>query len=282
VTDILEVSTLVERAQKLVPVPTCAVRLANIVGRPDASLDELVQIISFDQVLTLKLLRAANSAASGSALRIATVEDAVSRLGGARVASMAVAFAVRGPMQQTLAQYDLEEGELWRHSVASAVAAELIPTVAYVAVPPESFTASLLHDCGKLIICQFAPAPVLEAILRARKEGVTAVKAERKVLGYDHGEVGAALAKTWNLPATIVRGISAHHLPDKAAEPVCDVVCVSNAAAKHLAATLKGAKETVAPPLTSLERLELKKEEFDELCRRMPQRYKAIAQCYEA
>ena len=42
---------------------------------------------------------------------------------------------------------------------------------------------------------------------------------ERNLLGFDHGDAGAALAEAWGFPETLVAAIGFHHDPTLAPEP---------------------------------------------------------------
>jgi HD-like signal output (HDOD) protein len=205
---------LILQAQDLEPLPATATRLARLVSDPNADIKEIVETISLDQALTVKVLRAANSASQGASNSIATVDRAVVRIGTGAVLSMAVAAGVRGRMLGALPAYELEEGRLWAHSVAAALAAESMPGLCKVSVPPECFTAALLHDVGKLVLGRFLDSQVREFLRRARlQSGRDDAEAEFEVFDVHHGELGGLIAAHWKLPRSICVGIQYHHDP---------------------------------------------------------------------
>lgn len=64
------------------PVPASVLRLTHLVARQDADLDQIAKVITQDQSLTQRLLRAANPRAlSDDDYAISTVEDALMRTG---------------------------------------------------------------------------------------------------------------------------------------------------------------------------------------------------------
>ncbi len=64
------------------PVPASVMRLTQLVARQDADLDQIAKVITQDQSLTQRLLRAANPRArSDEEFLITTVEDALMRTG---------------------------------------------------------------------------------------------------------------------------------------------------------------------------------------------------------
>ena len=53
----------------------------------------------------------------------------------------------------------------------------------------------------------------------ARKSGDCGYKAEAKYFGFDHGGVGGALLRSWNLPERLQESVAHHHNPS--AENLC-------------------------------------------------------------
>ena len=139
---------------------------------------------------------------------IATVREAVLKIGTGRV----LAYALSGPLSQRLQRpiggYGLGQGVLWRHLVASALAVELLDGVARVRVPGEAFAAALLHDLGQVVLSQFLDPKLLHLIALAREQGMSSRQAELEILGLHQGEVGALVAQEWQLPDRIVRAIA--------------------------------------------------------------------------
>jgi HD-like signal output (HDOD) protein len=257
----IDLDDLIANANQLAPLPASTVRLAGLISRHDYELHDVSEIIGFDQALTLKLLRAANSASEAVSARITTVEDAVFRLGAAQVLTLCVAGSVGPIAQGAIPGYGLAEGALWRHSVAAALASEALACACRTPIPPETFTAALLHDIGKLVMGRFLNTEILEWLQRARGSGATPLEAEAQVLQMHHGELGGIIAQHWGLPMSIVHGIVYHHQPEGCPEVLCDAVCLSNLAAKRI----ESPEAPIHPPAGLLERLGLSAAELDTL-----------------
>lgn len=226
-------SQVLEAATRLQPLPESASRLASIVGQPEPDIGEIVHVISFDQVTTMKMLRAANSAASGSAREISTVKDAVVRLGTGSVLCLAIGSCVKSEAGHAVPEYKLHEQEFWRHSVATALAAERMRKCCSCLIPPESFTAGLLHDFGKLVLRSFLDEEKLSLLKRARVDGgLNYAQAEMELFGISHADVGGAVAQHWQLPESIVQPIIYHHTPHQMPTQACYVVHLANEIAK--------------------------------------------------
>ena len=83
------------------------------------------------------------------------------RLGRGTILSLAMASGVQSRMVGAIPQYGLSERALWSHSVAAAVAAEVVPKFCKVPVPPEAYAAALLHDIGKLVMSRFLSPEIM-------------------------------------------------------------------------------------------------------------------------
>ncbi|MCZ7527204.1 MAG: HDOD domain-containing protein [Acidimicrobiia bacterium] len=176
----IDLDALAHAASSLDPLPASLSRLAGAVSRDIPDVDEITEVVGFDEALTATLLRAANSSWSASREPITTVRAAVVRLGSGTVLSMALGGNVRARMHQALPEFGLEEGDLWRHSVAVALAAELMPRFVRVALPAEVVTAGLLHDFGKLLMARFLDDGTLSLLERARAEGAGPISGPRR------------------------------------------------------------------------------------------------------
>lgn len=66
-----------------------AERLAALVARSDVHIGEILEVVSLDQALAERILKAANSAASAARMPIRTIKDAIVRLGSSNVLAIA-------------------------------------------------------------------------------------------------------------------------------------------------------------------------------------------------
>jgi HD-like signal output (HDOD) protein len=269
---VIDLDALTTAAEALEPLPASATRLAALVCKEAPEIDEVVDVVRFDQALTAALLASANSSWSASRSRITTVRDAVVRLGSGPVLSLAMGAVLRSRLHKALPEYGLGEGELWEHSVAASLAGELLTRRAPNHPPAETATAALLHDVGKLVMARFLDEPLLEAMQLAAEEGIGRRQAELDVLGVDHAELGGLIAQTWRLPPSLVRGIGYHHNPVLGGELICYAVHLCDVVAKVVGAGLEDNPdlETYA---VAVQALGLHPDDIDELCRLVDARF---------
>jgi HD-like signal output (HDOD) protein len=255
--------------EKLPALPPSATRLLAVLGKGDWHIDDVLSTISLDPVLTGRTLALANSASYASLGAVATVRQAIGRLGIGTVTSIAVAVAVHSTLRDPLRAYGASADLLWRHSVAASVAVEGIPAALRWTPPAESATAALLHDIGKLLLSRELSRAAAEFIANgARETGRTTAEVESELLGTSHAELGARIAEVWRLPSSIVQGIRFHHACHLAARQedlaVARAVATADAVARSLVPGLGEAEEewglardceAVHVPLEALERL---------------------------
>ena len=229
-----------EAVERLGPLPASLHRLLAITASPEFDLDEIVDVLDHDMLLTAAVLRRANSASSAPADRIHTVGEAVMRIGAVQTLATAMHSVVGGTFNKHLHRYRLTSRELWRHSCAASIAAAQIRARAAGPLPTSTATTALLHDIGKVVLDVVGvdvPIPTIQAV------GDQACAIEEELFGLDHAAMGGMVAEMWHLPPAIVEGIAGHHaLVD---DPLPSAICLADDVA-HLACADTNAEDMVA------------------------------------
>lgn len=234
---------LVARVKNLPPVSQAALKLVNLLDQPEADNEEIVQAIKCDNIITAKLLRACNSPYFGLDEPVASVDQAVLILGHQQIMHIVLTLAFGSAMVVPLPGYAVEASELWRHSLITAAAAEIIAAEsgAMNVGKPVAFTVGLLHDIGKLVMSQ-ALTPDVQTSIRQliEQQHISRSEAEKTILGTDHGEVGSCLLQSWHLPAEIIEATANHHSP--VLEPIPQLSVITHLAncLAHLAGSAPG------------------------------------------
>ncbi len=203
------IARYIHSVDKLVPRPEIALKALNMAMDPRCSIPLLSTQIERDPSLTANMLRLANSAFFGHMRTINSVREIIVRLGITTVQMLAISSATVSLLKNPQEAYNLEPGELWNHSYAVALLAAIIGRHSLVDDLPALYTAALLHDVGKIILNRDLQTAMLESADSTPE--MTLLAYERKLLGTDHPEVGAALLAHWELPPTITHAVSNHH-----------------------------------------------------------------------
>ncbi|WDN90010.1 hypothetical protein BuS5_02980 [Desulfosarcina sp. BuS5] len=223
------VTEIMDKVESFPGIPGTAVKLMSLLDDPDSSAAQIEDVLRYDAGLTANILKLSNSAYFGMMTHIGSVKQAVVVLGIKRIKQLVLTSCIGAILDKQVAGYDLQPGELWRHSIAVSVAAEGL--IAELEMPngDDIFTASLLHDVGKLVMGGFVQKD-LEKIWNAASKGVPFEAAEEMILGTNHAAIGAAILKRWSFPEKIVDAVRWHHNPEDAHEHsvIIDIVHVAN------------------------------------------------------
>jgi HD-like signal output (HDOD) protein len=224
------------------------------------------------------VLRAANSSRFANAARLASVDQAVMRIGSGLLVALALGPALRGAGRAS-ADARVEE-EAWRHAAATALAADALRARVATPILPEAFSAALLHDLGRLVLWRHLDARLRGLLARAECEGrVSRCTAERELLGVEHPEVGALVAARWSLPPVIVDAIRMHHDPDAYEGDhgrTVDVVAVADAIARMAGIDGREGDPASEPTSGARARLGLSELAMKELADELPGRVEAM------
>jgi putative nucleotidyltransferase with HDIG domain len=206
-------SELLELCERMPAFPASVQKVITLTSDIDSSPKDLVKVIDHDPVLTMKILKVANSAYFGLSRRIVSINHAVVYLGLNTVKHVALAIAAIGALPSSNeAKFDMDDFLL--HSLTTAVltrslAREMnIPEVAAANL----FVTGLLHDIGQVVFAQFKPADFLKCLQHAKTKQIPLYEAEDHILGNNHAELGAVLCETWSFPEDLVAAIRAHHM----------------------------------------------------------------------
>ncbi len=197
-----------ERVQKLLdkisdgkinlpPVPDIVIKLREALDRDDVSLSEVVKTIMSDQILTLKILKIANSALYAKHEKITSLQQAVVYFGLNSLISIATIHALSNIVPKNASRVKM----VLNHCLLTGLIARLLAP--YCAEDPEeAFVCGLLHDVGKTVLLEnLTPLRLNESHFE-------------KIIDEYHPVAGLRLAERWNFSEVIKSVIRFHHAPD--------------------------------------------------------------------
>jgi len=265
------------------PLPITVQRLMTMLGEDMISPREVASVIEYDQVVAATLLRVANSPIMGSRINIERVSDAVMRLGVDQILEIALGSHYR-QISRPAEMYDLSENELWLHGALASVAAkEIAGSCTTMKIPAVASVAALTHDIGKLILVRYVDVDMHALLDVAREKGITFVEAEEELLGFNHAEVGAAIAEKWRFPEEVRDAIARHHqVPLEESNPVLDAVIMANWVAKTIGVGLGAEGLNFQVDEGVAKRLGFRHPEFIQICSRVADLMEDLKKVYSA
>lgn len=194
--------------------PEAVQKALAILEDPDSTHAHVADVLRYDPALTANVLKVANSAHFGLPRQVTSVETALALLGVREIREILIASGSRPYLDQQMPGYGMSAHALWTHSLGCAAASGVVARRFRFDAPEALFTASLLHDIGKIILDLYVGARIEEVLILARTEKIAFTEAEWKVIGTDHAILGSELLRLWNFPQDIVRAVRNHHDPD--------------------------------------------------------------------
>jgi HD-like signal output (HDOD) protein len=222
-----DIDTILESVVSLPSLPGIITRALAMLDDENASLHDVGELLSTDPGTAVRVLRMANSATYGLRHQVTSVEHAVPMLGAGAVRTVCISATV-------LAHLKRGAHAFVRQSVSCGVLMEILtrtsPTVE--SRPDEAFIFGVLHKVGMLIFLEHMPQECEESRIVARDRGIPLYMAEREVIGADYAEIGARLARHWELPDEIEGAIAGQHevarCEDARYQPMAALLQVAN------------------------------------------------------
>lgn len=222
----ITIEEIVKKTSDLPSLPAAALKVMKETESSTSNASSIAHILAQDQALSARVLRLANSAYYGLTRKVTNLQESVVVLGMRCVRNLCMVAATYPWMSRKLDGYCLGPRELWTHSFGTALGAQLFARLSGKCSEDQAFTAGLLHDIGKVALSVWLENKTALVAQYATQAEVSFDEAERKILGYDHCQVGEHLANSWNLPEDIVQSVRWHHDPDglEKANPIVDCV----------------------------------------------------------
>ncbi|MDQ3368559.1 MAG: response regulator [Myxococcota bacterium] len=156
-----------------------------------------------------------------------TAAEAVVQLGPELIGPLALASHLWAALEPFVEPRSLREAQL--HGLEIAHLARPLDRVS----ASETFTCSLVHDVGKLLLEQRAPAAYAAVVARAAATGTPQHVVEREVFGTTHGELIARLLAGWGVALPILDALIEAATP-AAAGSLAAALATAHDVADHL------------------------------------------------
>lgn len=228
--------------------PEVALQIRSTAENPDATIKDLVDIISQDSALSARIIRVVNSPLLRAPQEVRDLAMAVSRLGMNYSCNLAIGLAMEQMFQATDKNIDRRLHELWRLNGQISALASVLARHSGAAGADEALLAGLIHRLGALPILSYAeshPALVVDDDTLST------------VINELHGNLGQSILKSWDFPAVFIDVPLRYQQRDRqpASADLIDLVMVANLLAQRDANNEWGQQDWAK--VTAFSRLEL-------------------------
>lgn len=195
--------------------PAIVGRVVQFANDPESSVADLGGVISQDPSISVRVLRAVNSAFYGLQREITSVDHAVGFMGQRAVRNLVLCVALKqAVVSEDVAAFPLER--FWLCSLRRAVAARCLAQRLESVRPDDLFTIGLCQDFAVLAML-LGDSSMCEAFAETLSQpSPERLGFERSRAGEGHDELGHSLFAEWGLPAEFYEPIRYHHSPEAA------------------------------------------------------------------
>jgi HD-like signal output (HDOD) protein len=185
-----------------------ALKLQRMLSNYDFTVDEVSQVANEDMSLASQMLKIANSPMYMGRSKVATIKEAVIRLGAQQVINLVIAASQASVHSSSNQALDHYMKELWLHSHSSALGSRwLAHSCGMRGVADETYLAALLHDVGKLYLLKSIEKLVGAGVINSLFDDELILE----IFEAMHVEQGYRLMQHWNFPVMYCDVIRDHH-----------------------------------------------------------------------
>lgn len=221
-----EINYKISQAKEIRPLPSAVQRMLEILHGEIVSANELESFIKYDQALSAKILRIANSAYYGFRGKIETLSRAIMLVGFHRVRSICLNTLFMELFANAQELHPSQREKLWKHSFATAkVAAQIALHRPWIS-KEHAYVLGLFHDLGRTIMAtNFAEHyQSIQSLSRAGKLPLWCAELQ---YGLTHTQIGKWTAIKWALPEMFLRVIEFHHTPEESPSLTPEVTMIT-------------------------------------------------------
>lgn len=221
---------LLKIAQQLPASARVLAQLGQLLMDVNSGLEEIAKLLKRDTALAARVIRISNSAAYGSGGGIASIEDAVGRVGFAEVYRLTGFASAAQVFDHDLTSYGLPGAVLRSNTLLTALAIESLAKRAAVD-SRAAYTAGLMRSVGKVVLDKLGRQALGYGQDFVRSGQTSVLEWERTVFGTTNAQAADAVLESWHFPASVFVPVREQHLADKVAEPHVRVTTLLNLAA---------------------------------------------------
>ena len=220
---------ILQLAQKLPASAQILVQLGELLMDINSGLEEIAQLLKRDSALSAHIIRISNSVAYGTMGGIASIDEAVCRVGYAEVYRLTGFAAAAQLGEQKLHIYGHDGIQLRDNTIVCALAAEALAKRAGLDARV-AYTAALMRPTGKLVLDRLGKTslPATDNFATSGRDDL--LRWEMDHFGRTNAEVAAIVLEAWRFPPAVIEPLKRHYLTQVAAGTHARMTAIVNLA----------------------------------------------------
>lgn len=220
---------LLKVAQSMPAAPRILAQVSNLLNEMNSSVDDITELLRRDSAMTARVLRASNSIAYAGEQAVASLEEAVQRIGFGETYRIVGFAAAAQVAQRHLHFYGVTSAQFRENALLTGLLMERLAD-RLGQEGRSAYTAGLLRSVGKAAIDQICVARGDHESYEV--DGRTPLlRWESDRCGVDNVQAAKFILETWRFPASTIKAISEHCSPGPTSPALAKLLNVAAAAA---------------------------------------------------
>jgi len=199
------------------PLPVSVEKVIRLRIDPNASVEELTEVVAMDPGLAAQIISWAASPFYAVPGKIRSIEDAIVRvLGFELVVNLAIGLAI-GKTLQLPKDHPYNQSPYWQQAITTATVMEQLSRLHPSRNRPArglAYLSGLLHNFGYLVIGHtFPPHFSLLCRLIEANPHVPATCIDQHLFGMTRDQISSCLFESWSLPEEVIKAVRWQQLP---------------------------------------------------------------------
>jgi len=202
---------LIALAQQLPASPQILLKLSTLINDLNCSLEDIARLLRRDATLAARIIRISNSTFFGGEATVASVEEAVGRVGYSEVFRLTGLAVATQLANENLPFYAHDGIKLRDNTLITALAVESMARLTHVD-SRAAYATALLRSMGKLVLDRYVKQHLSPMQHYSRSGVPTLITWEENILGCNNAAVAALILESWHFPASITEPIKQHYM----------------------------------------------------------------------
>lgn len=202
---------ILDHARALPAAPRVMAELCDLLQDINTDLDHIALVIRADPALAARVIRISNSVVYGGDWQVASIDEAVNRVGFEEVLRLVGTASVAGFVDRSLTVYKLEAEHVRASLLLHALACEALAKHTNID-SRTAYTAGLLRAMGMMVLDRAARGRLAESLAYDPQQFPTYVDWETARFGLGGADVTRMILDEWRFPDEVVTAIEEHLL----------------------------------------------------------------------
>ncbi len=198
-----------------ISMPEVYKKIRQLIAQPDTDIDDFVEAINNDSVLSERMIRIANSSYFGFSRHVEDLHQAISLIGVMQFHDLILSSLCMRAFA-AIPQQIFNLKDFWKYSVQCGIASRTIASLCEIIPNNHFFTLGLLHETGHALMFIKEPQISHQVIQKNSSKNKSIPKLEKKYFGFDYTSLSKGIMELWCLPEMYQQVMEYQLQPSKA------------------------------------------------------------------